>query len=857
MFTLKNLNIFWPMIFVRAMSWAALVLLGFLCNLFPVNLYWGVPILFGEVFIIFLAVRFTLAATVVGTLIITIPLYLHLGHLWDSLIYIAEAIFLWSFSNFDLGRIKFKDHIIIAVIAYWCTLGWFSVLLVNKLFLQIPTLAVEILALKYVINSILAVLIYIIYDAFFRYNKSQKNSIYSRYLKHPNESEFSWDISELVSLAFLYAVIVPLLLSQAFSNRSQVEAKFLSQDELLESMALFMRQRIEGWISASDLEPFDINTRSSSLEWLEGSKGQLHFSQLGGGGENLVLDAETAQDLLRPLREQILNDNPTDSFDLSILTDSNYVIFSTITQPQTLRYMKRALGRVDPRTYEILSTINSNGSIPEFFQLEHFAKTIEVPALGDLRFIISMPTGVVLNRVYVEYRRTMVFTLALAFLTVLLSRFLMSYLVGPLARITQTFAKIDIVHPLESLDVIWPKSGLTEYQEFTTKLQSLLEVIKHAALERDRIAKELSTLIRHANCPIIGLDVFGKINSWNDQASLLTGYNWEEIKNKSLVDSLVTPDAQERVARFIDCAFSGDSVFNKEVTLLKKNEEHFELLMNISCRENAMGQVIGLICMGQDLTALKNAQAQLFQSAKLSSLGEMASSVAHELNQPLNVIRMAAANCIHRLENGLADNDFVLAKLERISSQTQRAAAIIDHMRMFARKPETGQTLIDSSAVIKSVLELMGEQLRLQQIDVLLDLPQDCMPVLGNAILLEQVILNLLENAMYVMLEKPRVDAAIGISLHCHLAELHIRVEDNAGGIAEKILPRIFDPFFTTKPVGKGTGLGLSISSKIIQDMGGSIHAENSATGAVFVIILPVVLQPPPDSKDQELGIDG
>ncbi|MFT5481675.1 MAG: signal transduction histidine kinase [Halieaceae bacterium] len=230
--------------------------------------------------------------------------------------------------------------------------------------------------------------------------------------------------------------------------------------------------------------------------------------------------------------------------------------------------------------------------------------------------------------------------------------------------------------------------------------------------------------------------------------------------------------------------------------------------------------------------------AQIIHASKLSTLGEMATSVAHELNQPLNIIRLAAGNSRRKISNGTADSDYLNNKLGRIEEQTVRAATIIDHMRMFGRqaKEETGP--IDLRQIVTNALDLSGEQLRLTGIEIVTEFPEDCASVLGHAIPMEQVILNLLSNAKDAMAES-NGKSKILLRVFEDDEGVHITSEDTGGGIPEDALSRIFEPFYTTKEMGKGTGLGLSLSYGIVRDMGGVIVAENIEDGARFTITLP------------------
>ncbi len=176
----------------------------------------------------------------------------------------------------------------------------------------------------------------------------------------------------------------------------------------------------------------------------------------------------------------------------------------------------------------------------------------------------------------------------------------------------------------------------------------------------------------------------------------------------------------------------------------------------------------------------------------------------------------------------------------RIASQTERAAAIIDHMRMFGRKADEEPYQLDPCDAVKGALDMMGEQLRLAEIEVVTDLSGACRPVLGHRVQIEQVILNLLTNARDAVIangNKKKITLAVDDGGD---DGVRITVSDTGGGIPPKVIKRIFEPFFTTKEMGEGTGLGLSVSFGIIRDMGGTIEAMNADGGARFCITLPV-----------------
>ncbi len=267
-------------------------------------------------------------------------------------------------------------------------------------------------------------------------------------------------------------------------------------------------------------------------------------------------------------------------------------------------------------------------------------------------------------------------------------------------------------------------------------------------------------------------------------------------------------------------------------------------------------EVLGIIV---DISDSKETQNQLAQASKMVTLGEMATGIAHEINQPLNVIRLASQNALNRIKQGRVDADYLEGKLSRVVEQTKRAASIIEHMRVFGRKPSQDPEHFSVRLSVEKVLSLMQRQLELSDIAVHVEYPDRDLTVYGYDSLFEQVLLNLVVNARDAIsskaenlerdisrlgntLQSEAGAKALYVILGCSEYKdlVRIRVRDTGGGIPEKALARIFEPFFTTKDVGKGTGLGLSISYGIISDMGGDITCRNVSGGAEFTITLPV-----------------
>ena len=221
----------------------------------------------------------------------------------------------------------------------------------------------------------------------------------------------------------------------------------------------------------------------------------------------------------------------------------------------------------------------------------------------------------------------------------------------------------------------------------------------------------------------------------------------------------------------------------------------------------------------------------------------MTTSIAHEINQPLAVIRLTTQNLLKRIaasfaKNQSLDTELVQSKLERIDEQVERAAVITDHMSLFGQKEQGPKIQVSAQSVIQNVLSLTAQQYRLQNIELTYEKPDEEITITARSLELEQALLNVLSNAEYSVNKfSPTGRKDIRITLSKSTTATKIEISDSGAGISELTLPYIFDPFYTTKEPGEGTGLGLSETYKLLSDMGASISAANSPSGgATFTI---------------------
>ncbi len=232
----------------------------------------------------------------------------------------------------------------------------------------------------------------------------------------------------------------------------------------------------------------------------------------------------------------------------------------------------------------------------------------------------------------------------------------------------------------------------------------------------------------------------------------------------------------------------------------------------------------------------------LYHEDRLAALGTMAAGIAHELNQPLNTIRVVTDGFLFgRAEGWPLDPEELFEGLEMISRQVARMDKVIRNVRNFAREErDPGEGHVVANEAIENVFSMIGRQIEAHGIRVEKDLDPELPPLRASLNELEQVVMNLIVNARQALDDCSRDPKTLRVRTGSRDGAVFIEVSDNAVGIPDHLQGTIFDPFFTTKAVGKGTGLGLSISQSIVSKFGGRIEAcNNESGGATFVVTAP------------------
>lgn len=368
---------------------------------------------------------------------------------------------------------------------------------------------------------------------------------------------------------------------------------------------------------------------------------------------------------------------------------------------------------------------------------------------------------------------------------------------------------------------------------------------KQAEMSWQAKAERFQTITE--NCPF-GVAVSALSSSsvlyCNPRFAQSLGYSVTELSGKFITDLFFDPHDRELLLTLLQ---DEGQIHNYELQLRRKNgAAQWALLslhkMTISGEQVLLSAII-------DVSAMKQAQVELAQAAKLSTLGEIAAAIAHELNQPLSIISTVADLGLMALEAGDVDIKSLEDKLSTITQQAVRMVEITEHMRLFSRREPAELAMFDPRDCVSGAVRLMTNQLQAFGIELERELPIHCQSVVGRPLQVEQVVLNLLSNARDAVLERARRSRVkeedyipnIQVMLLDDKVSGRVRivVQDNGYGVAEDIREQIFEPFFTTKPAGEGTGLGLSVSYRLIAEIGGELALTNSPEGARFEISLP------------------
>lgn len=382
-----------------------------------------------------------------------------------------------------------------------------------------------------------------------------------------------------------------------------------------------------------------------------------------------------------------------------------------------------------------------------------------------------------------------------------------------------------------------------ESGEIVAAMEMCLDITQRRQLEEklELSEKKYYAIFNNMPNPVFVMDYDSyEILDCNESVKTVYGYEKNEIKGKSFLDLFHEDDRTKYASKLRSVSFLD------KVKHMDKEGKRLFVNIRVSPSEYPGQKVI--LASTSDITKRLEAEQQLSQASKMATLGEMATGVAHELNQPLTVMKTASSFLLRKLEREEKIEDEILMNMVmKINSNVDRATKIINHMRQFARKSELTLEKTQINTALEKAFDIFSQQLKVRGIEVNWNLQSDLPMILADPGRLEQVFINLLINARDAIEERwgnrehQKGDKQITITTRSTSKSVIIEIQDTGTGIPEHLLGKIFEPFYTTKEVGKGTGLGLSISYGIVKDFQGEIEAlPNIKNGACFRITFPI-----------------
>jgi PAS domain S-box-containing protein len=388
-----------------------------------------------------------------------------------------------------------------------------------------------------------------------------------------------------------------------------------------------------------------------------------------------------------------------------------------------------------------------------------------------------------------------------------------------------------IIYVLENSFVVRDETGqVVEYRGVLLDITEMKHVQSQLLREHDFNTQ----ILNHTQSLIVVADTAGLVSYANRRCCEIAGGEGDLVGSR--LENIVAASHRSVLRRALECVLDGKVVNNLELPLVRGTQNIGSFSVNLSPMKVPSGEVNSLVAVMTDITDVAMLQAKLMHTEKMAAVGQLVSGVAHEVNNPLTAI-MGFADLL--LESPELSGD-VREDLQVIVQEAQRTREIVQNLLSFARQTPPEKQPVDINQVLRRTISLRAYDMASHGIELVEEFDPKLPDIIGDAHQLQQVFLNILNNACDAVRETSRRGKILILTSQA-AGSVEVQFRDNGPGISNE--DRIFDPFYTTKEVGKGTGLGLSICYGIVREHAGEILCFNNpnSEGATFAIRLPLV----------------
>jgi len=352
----------------------------------------------------------------------------------------------------------------------------------------------------------------------------------------------------------------------------------------------------------------------------------------------------------------------------------------------------------------------------------------------------------------------------------------------------------------------------------------------------------LECILQHSSDMIFASDSNGILVSFSSGSEKALGYSSKEVIGKAIRELAVDPTGFDQLAAA--CREEG-STSRSDVVFRHKDGRTIFCDVSLTALTNPQGEIIGIVGVAQDTTRWKQFQEDLIRVDRLAEIGRNAAGITHEINNPIAVIGEIGGwiGAVAADAKGLntEDREEIETAVQHIEQQIKRCKSMTRQLLSFVRDSGPSTASVDVHKLLEETVAFLKPELKYKDIEVAFQLMNGAPAIETDQQKVEQVLVNLVSNAIYAVKEKAQKGGRIEIATIRDGSMMEIRISDNGTGISEENQKRMYDLFYTTKPPGKGTGLGLPICLNIIQKLGGHLTFKTEpGEGTTFFVRLPV-----------------